>query len=153
MRVITPQLHAPDILAYSGQHPPTGRVMMSLPSTRDLVQMAQAAGYQIIATQQLRANRWLFMLADTTGAMTLTLIQARPLICSADVQDLAELVRLRRPTRGILLAYEGVFSPAAQRTLAEMRDERMRLCTTLPPAVQPDTEEIRSANPALRPAR
>jgi hypothetical protein len=127
--------------------------MMSLPSTRDLVQMAQAAGYQIVATQQLRANRWLFMLTDTTGATTLTLIQARPLIGSADVQDLAELMRLRRPTRGILLAYEGVFSSAAQLTLAEMRDERLRLCTTLPRAAPPDPEETRNTNPALRPAR
>ena len=127
--------------------------MMSLPSTRDLVHRSQAAGYQIAASQHLRANRWLFMLTDTSGAMTLTLIQARPLIGAADVQDLAELMRLRRPTRAILLAYGGVFSPAAQRTLVEMRDDRLRLCTALPPVAQPDAEEIRSANPALRPAR
>ena len=127
--------------------------MMPLPSTRDLVQMAQAAGYQVAATQQLRANRWLLMLTDTTGATTLTLIQARPLISAADVQDLAELMRLRRPTRAVLLAYGGVFSPAAQRTLAEMRDDRLRLCTALPPVAQPDAEELRSVNPTLRPAR
>jgi hypothetical protein len=126
--------------------------MMQLPSTRDLVQMAQSAGYQIIATQQLRANRWLFMLSDATGATTLTLIQARPLISAADVQDLAELTRLRRPGRAILLAYSGAFSSAAQRTLAEMGDERLRLCTTLPPA-QPDPEHLRNPNGALHPAR
>jgi len=51
---------------------------MPLPSTRDLVQMAQSAGYQISAAQQLRSNRWLLMLTDATGATTLALIQARP---------------------------------------------------------------------------
>ena len=125
---------------------------MQLPSTRDLVQMAQSAGYQVIATQQLRSNRWLFMLSDSTSATTLTLIQARPLISAADVQDLAELARLRRPGRAILLAYGGAFSPAAQRTLAEMADERLRLCTSLPPA-QNDPEDLRNANAALHPAR
>ena len=125
---------------------------MLLPSTRDLVQMAQSAGYQIVATQQLRANRWLFMLSVVTGATTLTLIQARPLISAADVQDLAELTRLRRPARAILLAYGGVFSPAAQRTLTEMGDERLRLCTTLP-AAPPDPGDLSTAKAALHPAR
>ena len=124
---------------------------MQLPSTRDLVQMAQSAGYQIIATQQLRSNRWLFMLSDSTSATTLALIQARPLISASDVQDLAELMRLRRPGRAILLAYGGTFSPAAQRTLAEMGDERLRLCTTLPPA-QNDPDDLRNTNTALHPA-
>jgi hypothetical protein len=126
--------------------------MMPQPSTRDLIQMAQSAGYQIVATQQLRSNRWLLMLADASGATTLTLIQARPLISAADVQDLAELTRLRQPGRAILLAYGGAFSPAAQRTLAEMGDERLRLCTTLPPA-QADPDDLRSAKAALHPAR
>jgi len=126
--------------------------MMPLPSTHDLIQMAQSAGYQIVATQQLRANRWLFMLSDATGATTLALIQARPLISAADVQDLAELTRLRRPARAILLAYGGTFSPAAQRTLAEMGDERLRLCTTLPPAPL-GPEELPNSNAALHPAR
>src|SRR5215212_6731918 len=98
--------------------------MMPLPSTRDLIQMAQSAGYQIVATQQLRSNRWLFMLSDASGATTLALIQFRPLIGASDVQDLAELTRLRQPTRAILLAYGGTFSPAAQRTLTEMGDKR-----------------------------
>jgi hypothetical protein len=125
--------------------------MMQLPSTRDLVQMAQSAGYQIIATQQLRSNRWLFMLSDSTSTTTLALIQARPLIGASDVQDLAELMRLRRPGRAILLAYGGTFSPAAQRTLAEMGDERLRLCTTLPLA-QNDPDDLRNTKTALHPA-
>ena len=125
---------------------------MTLPSTRDLIQMSQSAGYQIVATQQLRANRWLFMLSDGIGATTLALIQARPLISAADVQDLAELTRLRQPGRAILLAYGGAFSPAAQRTLAEMGDDRLRLCTTLPPA-QADPDDLRNAKAALHPAR
>jgi hypothetical protein len=113
--------------------------------------MAQSAGYQVSATQQLRSNRWLLMLTDPTGATTLVLIQARPLINAADVQDLAELARLRQPGRAILLAYSGSFSQAAQRTLAEMGDERLRLCTTLPPA-QNDPEGLRNAKGALHPA-
>ena len=125
---------------------------MQLPSTRDLVQMAQSAGYQIIATQQLRSNRWLLMLSDSTSATTLALIQARPLIGASDVQDLAELTRLRRPGRAFLLAYGGAFSSAAQRTLAEMGDERLRLCTTLPPALN-DPDDLRNAKTALHPAR
>jgi hypothetical protein len=125
---------------------------MPLPSTRDLVQMAKSAGYQIVATQQLRANRWLFMLCDASGATTLALIQARPLISAADVQDLAELARLRQPRHAILLAYGGTFSPAAQCTLAEMGDDRLRLCTTLPLA-QADLDDLRNAKAALYPTR
>jgi hypothetical protein len=126
--------------------------MMPLPSTRDLIQMAQSAGYQMSATQQLRSNRWLLMLSDASSASTLVLVQARPLISAADVQDLAELTRLRQPGRAILLAYGGTFSSAAQRTLAEMGDDRLRLCTTLPPA-QADPDDLRSAKAALHPAR
>ena len=125
---------------------------MPLPSTRDLIQMAQSAGYQIVATQQLRSNRWLLMLVDASGATMLALIQARLLIGAADVQDLAELTRLRQPGRAILLAYGGTFSSAAQRTLAEMGDDRLRLCTTLPPA-QADPDDLRNAKAALHPAR
>jgi hypothetical protein len=126
--------------------------MMPLPSTRDLIQMAQSAGYQIIATQQLRSNRWLLMLSDASSTTTLVLIQARPLISAADVQDLAELTRLRQPGRAILLAYGGMFSSAAQRTLPEMGDDRLRLCTALPPA-QADPDDLRNAKAALHPAR
>ena len=125
---------------------------MQLPSTRDLIQMAQSAGYQIVGTQQLRTNRWLLMLTDVSSTTTLVLIQARPLINAADVQDLAELARLRQPTRAILLAYGGSFSQAAHRTLAEMGDDRLRLCTTLPPA-RPDLDDLRNAKAALHPAR
>jgi hypothetical protein len=92
------------------------------------------------------------MLSDASGATTLVLIQARPLISAADVQDLAELSRLRQPGRAILLAYGGTFSPAAQSTLTEMGDDRLRLCTTLPPA-QADPDDLRNANAALHPAR
>jgi hypothetical protein len=126
--------------------------MMPLPSTRDLIQMAQSAGYLIVGNQQLRANRWLLMLSDASGTTTLVLIQARPLVNAADVQDLAELARLRRPARAILLAYSGTFSSAAQRTLAEMGDDRLRLCTTLPPA-QADPDDLRNTTAALHPAR
>ena len=125
---------------------------MQLPSTRDLTQMAQSAGYQIVGTQQLRSNRWLLMLTDASGTTTLALIQVRPLIGAADVQDLAELTRLRQPARAILLAYGGTFSAAAQRTLIEMGDDRLRLCSTLPPA-QADPDDLRSAKAALHPAR
>jgi hypothetical protein len=127
--------------------------MMSLPSTRDLIQLAQAAGYQVSAAQQLRSNRWLLTLSDDRGTATLVLIQARPLINAADVQDLAELVRLRRPARGLLLAFGGSFSVVAQRTLAELGDDRLRLCTTLPPAAKQDGDELRGVSPALRPTR
>ena len=40
--------------------------------------------------------------------------------------------------RGLLLAYGGSFSPAAQRTLAELSDNRLVLCTTLPLAPTSD---------------
>jgi hypothetical protein len=126
---------------------------MLLPLTRDLVHIAQQAGYQVLGSQQLRSNRWLLTLSDETGAITLTLIQARPLINASDVQDLAELARLRRPARGILLAYGGAFSSAAQRTLVELADDRLRLCTALPPAPKQDGEGRRAGSPALRPVR
>jgi hypothetical protein len=143
----------PTIRRHEDKHLFAGRATMSLPSTRDLIQLAKEAGYQVIAAQQLRTNRWLLELSDGSGAATLALIQARPLIGAADVQDLAELVRLRRPLRGILLAYGGSFSAAAQRTLSELRDDRLRLCTALPPAAKQDGDELRQASPALRPAR
>jgi hypothetical protein len=126
---------------------------MRLPSTRDLIRMAQQVGYQVVASQQLRANRWLLTLNDETGAITLALIQARPLIYAADVQDLAEIVRLQNASRGILLAHGGTFTAIAQRTLAELSDDRLRLCTVLPPAAKQDGDDLRGVHPALRPAR
>jgi hypothetical protein len=107
------------------------------PSTELFVQQAQQAGYRVIQAEQLRANRWLLMLqyAETT---LLVLVQARPLIGATDVQDLADLVALRRAHQGILLAHAGTFSPPAVRTQAEIGGNRLRLVTVLPPA--PPTE-------------
>lgn len=106
--------------------------------TRDLTQLARSSGYQVVSIEQLRSNRWLLIIADATQQITLVLVQARPLVGASDVQDLAEIVRLRCPERGILLAHGGVFSVAAQQTLAELGDSRLRLCTALPPAVSPE---------------
>jgi len=123
---------------------------MPMPATHDLIAEVQRAGYQITNAQQLRTNRWLLTLKDASGAAILVLVQARPLITAADVQDLAELVRLRNGARGILWAYGGSFSSAAQRTLAELADNRLRLCTALPPATQPEGGEAIQGRPALR---
>jgi hypothetical protein len=123
---------------------------MTKPSTRELVHAARQAGYKIAEVEQLRPNRWLLMLTDPTGAETLVLVQARPLIGGADVQDLADMVRLRRSARGILLAHGGSFSPVAQRTLLEIGDDRLRLCTALPPAPGPENSESRQVAAALK---
>jgi hypothetical protein len=77
---------------------------MAALSTRAVVQAAGQAGYQVALVERLRANRWLLTLTDTTAATVVLLVQARPLIIAADVLDLAELVRVRRPARGILWA-------------------------------------------------
>ncbi len=108
--------------------------MPKRPQTPDFNQMARNAGYRAAGIEQLRSNRWLLTLIDNDGRIVLVLVQARSLIGAADVQDLSELVRLRNPTAGILLALDGVFSAAAQRTCAELRDRRLQLCTSLPPA-------------------
>jgi hypothetical protein len=50
---------------------------------------------------------------------------------------------------GILLAHGGTFSPAAQRTLAEIGHHRLRLCTSLPPA----QTERGQARPIVAPAK
>jgi hypothetical protein len=126
-------------------------IQMPLPSTEELVYKARQAGYQIAEVQQVRANRWLLTLKDSNDATLLVLVQARPLIISADVQDLAELVRLRRGTRGLLWAYDGSFSSVAQRTLTELSDTRLRFCTTLPPAAQLEGEDLVKVSAALRP--
>ena len=121
-----------------------------MPSTKELILQARQAGYQVVDAQQTRANRWQLLLNTPQGNELLVLIQARPLITSADVQDLAELVRLRHAANGVLWAYAGTFSPAAQRTLAELSSSRLRLCTALPPATQPEGGEPVKASPALR---
>ena len=110
--------------------------------------MAREAGYRITGIEQLRSNRWLLTLSDGNGRTVLVLAQARSLIGSADVQDLWELVRLRNPATGILLALDGSFSPAAHHTCAELRDQRLHLCTSLPPVAIAAVEQS-SANGAF----
>ncbi|MGQ9550624.1 MAG: hypothetical protein ACUVSY_18335 [Roseiflexus sp.] len=118
----------------------------------DFERMARDAGYRVVTVERLRSNRWLVTLVDGNGHIVLVLAQMRPLIGSADVQDLAEFVRLRNPTMGILLAIDGVFSASAQHTCTELRDRRVHLCTALPPAPPVIAEEstVRSALTSLR---
>jgi len=118
----------------------------------DFERMARNTGYRVIVTERLRSNRWLVTLVDGDGHTVLVLAQARPLIGSADVQDLAEFVRLRNPTMGILLAIGSVFSASAHHTCAELRDRRLHLCTALPPAPAVVAEEsaMRNALASLR---
>lgn len=123
---------------------------MAKPSTRELVEMARKAGYHVDEVEQLRPNRWLLTLTDGTGARVMLMIQARPLIGSSDVQDLAEIMRLRQAAGAILLAYGGDFTPAAQRTLTELGDARLRLCTTLPPAARQTGEEVHQIGTGLQ---
>jgi hypothetical protein len=124
---------------------------MATPSARELVEMARQAGYRVAGVEQPRSNRWLLTLSDDFGATILALIQARPLINASDVQDLAELVRLRRADRGILLAYGGSFSSAAQRTFIELGANHLNLCTALPAAPRQDGGEARPIGRALKP--
>jgi hypothetical protein len=123
---------------------------MTKPATRELVRMAHQAGYQVSEVEQLRPNRWLLIVIDGADNRFALLVQARPLLSSADVQDLADTVRLRRLDGGILLAYGGVFSPAAQRTHQELADGRLRLCTTLPPAAKPEHAEAKPVHARLK---
>ena len=109
--------------------------MASKPTTRDLCALARKAGYEVIEANQLRPNRWSLLLRSPAGTVLLVLAQCRPLITAADVQDLAELVRLRPSVQGVLLALDGVFSPAAQRTVAELAGQRLHLASSLPPAL------------------
>jgi hypothetical protein len=123
---------------------------MSSTTTTELAREVRRAGYQVIAAEQLRPNRWLLQVTDAEGLGALLMVQARPLVGAADVQDLAELVRLRRPHYGILLARRGSFSPAAQRTLAELGDHRLRLCTALPPTSRGDAPDQRAVGAPLK---
>ena len=120
-------------------------------TTHALTLEVQKAGYQVVAAEQLRPNRWLMQLLDGDNLPALLIIQARPLVGAADVQDLAEFVSLRRPRYGILLAYGGTFSAVAQRTLSELADHRLRLCTTLPPTGQAALGDARVVVSSVKP--
>jgi hypothetical protein len=93
------------------------------------------AGYRLLTAEQLRANRWLLMLITPDGSTITLLVQMRSLIHASDVQDLAEMIQLRRVDRAILWAYGGQFSAEAYRTLQEVASGRIQLCSTLPPAI------------------
>jgi hypothetical protein len=99
----------------------------------DLSNQVREAGYQLIRIEQLRVNRWLIM-AESAEGRVLILAQQRPLIGAADVQDLAEQLRLTHNAVGYLLAMGGRFSPEAQRTAAELRHPQIVLCGRIPPA-------------------
>jgi hypothetical protein len=111
-------------------------------SIRDFTLEARTAGYQIVSAEQLRSNRLLMTLSEPSGVVTLVMVQARALIGAADVQDLAEIMQLRHPERGILLAHGGAFSATAQQTLVELADLRVRLCTVLPAAPRAEAEVV-----------
>ncbi|MCG8352629.1 MAG: hypothetical protein MI924_33095 [Chloroflexales bacterium] len=98
---------------------------------------ARESGYHVQRVEQLRTNRWLLTVTDSTGATVLILVQKRLLINSADVQDLAELLRLGRYQQGILLVIDGTFSPASHRTAHELSITRISLCTALPKVSPP----------------
>jgi hypothetical protein len=104
--------------------------------TTDLPSLVREAGYQLVRLEQLRTNRWLIV-ADSDDGRVLILAQQRPLISAADVQDLAEQLRLSRIPIGYLLAMDGRFSPEAQRTAAELRQPQIVLCGKIPPVDQP----------------
>lgn len=108
-----------------------------------VVAQAREAGYQVRYVEQVRTNRWILNLTDGNGETILVLTQKRPLVSAADVQDLAELLRLGRFDRGMLLAIDGIFSAAAHRTAAELDGARISLCTVFPPA--PATPQITPA--------
>lgn len=83
---------------------------MILPETRDLVQRVQRAGYDVIAIEHPRSTRWLLTLQDSSGTSVILIVQVRSVISSSDVQDLDELVRVRRSAQGVLWAYDGDFT-------------------------------------------
>src|SRR5215207_4461631 len=90
-------------------------------TSKQVATQARAAGYEVVAIEQLRTNRWVLVLRDNAGVSSIMLVQQRPLVGAADVQDLAELLRLHHSSDGILLALDGTFSPVAHRTALELR--------------------------------
>jgi hypothetical protein len=74
-----------------------------------------------------------FTVQNGDATPMLMIVQAPPLIGSSDVQDLEELVRVRRYAHGLVWAYDGNFSQAASRTCAEFGSTNLTLCTVLPP--------------------
>jgi hypothetical protein len=123
---------------------------MAKPAVHNLAHMARQAGYQVLTAEQLRPNRWLLILKDSDDQQIALLAQARPLINSADVLDLYEIVRLRRLDRGILWAIDGTFSPAAHRTHQELANGQIRLCTALPPASKLEHIDAQSVGAAIK---
>jgi hypothetical protein len=115
----------------------------------ELVQQAQQAGYRILTVEQPRPSRVILMLTDQSQRTTLIMAQSRALIGSSDVFDLHTLMQLRRPQRAFLFACDGVFSPNAQFTIAELRDDRLRLCTVLTPANSSETAPVRPTSVAV----
>jgi hypothetical protein len=112
--------------------------------TAKLAGQARAAGYEVVRVEQPRSNRWVLTLRDDSGALALLMVQQRPLLSAADVQDLAELLECARASRGMLLALDGAFSPEARRTAVELRHRPIQLCTALPPTARATDKEAAS---------
>jgi hypothetical protein len=108
---------------------------MATPSAQDLIRTAQHAGYKVVAIEHPRSTRWLLTLRDSAGRFIILVVQSRLLISAADIQDLDELVRVRRLHHGLFWAYGGTFSVAARQTCTELGATRLTLCTALPPAL------------------
>ena len=115
-------------------------------TSKQVIALAREAGYEVIHIEQMRPNRWILLLRDDLGVNNTVLVQQRPLVSSSDVQDLAELLRLRNAKEGILLALGGSFSAAAHNTAWELRGTRILLCTHLPEApISPSPRPILSS--------
>jgi hypothetical protein len=105
---------------------------MIRPEARELVQRVQHTGYDVLTIEHPRNTRWLLTLQDSAGASIMLMVQVRSAICSSDVLDLAELVRVRRSAQGVLWAYNGDFTPAARRTRDELGEAHLTLCRAWP---------------------
>ncbi|MDW8404111.1 hypothetical protein [Chloroflexus sp.] len=103
-------------------------------SAREAAAHARRLGYQVLTAEQLRATRCLLVLAEPSGQPFAVMVQRRALITAADVQDFAEILFLRRLSRGLLIAVDGGFSNEARRTARELSHVTMALTTELPPA-------------------